>query len=156
MQFSSAAIVDFYLFYDGSDELQIWTLLTRNQCWVSDTQVIINARGPLFYFQECKAWVKKFKYPAYDSINSTFNVKIFQFYVYYIFFGFRTCFVQIVDTTCNAWLNVTIACCSHTVKITFLIFSHCENYSLWRHNFYSMNKTRYFMTENLKETSNQP
>ena len=47
MQFSSA-IVNFYLFYDGSFDMQIWTLLTRSQCRVSDIQVIVKVCGPLF------------------------------------------------------------------------------------------------------------
>ena len=47
MQFSSA-IVNFYLFYDGSFDMQIWTLLTRSQCRISDIQVIVKVCGPLF------------------------------------------------------------------------------------------------------------
>ena len=46
MQFSSA-IVDFYLFSDGSVDMQIWTLLSRSQCRVSDTEVTVKAWGPL-------------------------------------------------------------------------------------------------------------
>ena len=46
MQFSSA-IVDFYLFSDGSVDMQIWTLLSRSQCRVSDTEVTVKACGPL-------------------------------------------------------------------------------------------------------------
>ena len=40
-------IVDFQLFYDGVVDLQIWALLTRSQCKVSDTQVTVKACGPL-------------------------------------------------------------------------------------------------------------
>ena len=39
--------VDFYLFYDGVADIQIWALLTRSRCKVSDTQVTIKACGPL-------------------------------------------------------------------------------------------------------------
>ena len=43
----SDTIVDFYLFYDGAVDIQIWALLTRSQCKVSDTQVTVKACGPL-------------------------------------------------------------------------------------------------------------
>ena len=42
MQFSSA-IVDFYLFYDGTVDL------TRSQWTASDTQVTVKAHGPPLY-----------------------------------------------------------------------------------------------------------
>ena len=35
------------LFYDGVVDIQIWALLTRSQCKVSDTQVTVRACGPL-------------------------------------------------------------------------------------------------------------
>ena len=52
MQFSSA-IVDFYLFSDGSVDMQIWTLLTRRKCGVSETRVTLTLRplGLLFNYQ---------------------------------------------------------------------------------------------------------
>ena len=43
----SDTIVDFHLFYDRAVDIQIWALLTRSQCKVSDTQVTVKARGPL-------------------------------------------------------------------------------------------------------------
>ena len=43
----SDTIVDFCLFYDGAVDIQIWALLTRSQCKVSDTQVTVKACGPL-------------------------------------------------------------------------------------------------------------
>ena len=43
----SYTIVDFHLFYDWAVDIQIWALLTRSQCKVSDTQVTIKACGPL-------------------------------------------------------------------------------------------------------------
>ena len=46
----SYATVDFYLFYDGAAYMQIWTLLTRSQSRVSDTQVTIKTLGPLVNF----------------------------------------------------------------------------------------------------------
>ena len=36
---------DFYLFYNGSVDMQIRVLLTRSQCRVSDTQVTVKACG---------------------------------------------------------------------------------------------------------------
>ena len=44
--FKGSAIVDFYLFYEGR---QIRTLVRICQYRVSDTQVTVNARGPLFF-----------------------------------------------------------------------------------------------------------
>ena len=43
----SDTIVDFHLFYDEDVDIQIWPLLTKSQCKVSDTQVTIKACGPL-------------------------------------------------------------------------------------------------------------
>ena len=42
------SIIDFHLFYDGAADIQICALLTRSQCKVSDTQVIVKACGLLF------------------------------------------------------------------------------------------------------------
>ena len=47
----SHAIVEFYLSFDGPVDMQIWALLTRSQCWVSDTQVTVTACGPLVKFR---------------------------------------------------------------------------------------------------------
>ena len=44
----SFAFVDFYLFYDRTVDVQIWAILTRCQCRVSDTQVIDKAHVGLF------------------------------------------------------------------------------------------------------------
>mgnify|MGYP003692234943 CR=1 FL=1 len=38
---------NFHLFYDWAVDIQIWALLTRSQCKVSDSQVTVKARGPL-------------------------------------------------------------------------------------------------------------
>ena len=43
----SYATVDFYLFFDGAADIQIWVLLTRSQCRVSDTHVTVKALGLL-------------------------------------------------------------------------------------------------------------
>ena len=43
----SYATVDFYLFNDGVADMQIWGLLTKSQCSVSDTQVTVKAVGLL-------------------------------------------------------------------------------------------------------------
>ena len=45
----SSAIVDFYFFYDWGVDMQIWALLTRSECRVSDTQVTFKACGPLVF-----------------------------------------------------------------------------------------------------------
>ena len=47
MMLLSDTIVDFHLFYDGAVDIQIWALLTKSQCKVSDTQVTVKACGPL-------------------------------------------------------------------------------------------------------------
>ena len=47
MMLLSDTIVDFHLFYVGAVDIQIWALLTRSQCKVSDTQVTVKACGPL-------------------------------------------------------------------------------------------------------------
>ena len=45
MMLLSYAIVEFYLFYDGAVEMQIWALLKRSQCRVSDIQMTVKASG---------------------------------------------------------------------------------------------------------------
>ena len=50
----SYAVVEFYLFYDGAVDMQIWASLTRRLCRVSDTQVIGKARGPLVFILKKK------------------------------------------------------------------------------------------------------
>ena len=45
------SIIDYHLFYDGAVDIQIWALLTRSQCKVSDTQVTGKAWWPLVYSQ---------------------------------------------------------------------------------------------------------
>ena len=52
MMLLSVTIVDFNLFYDGAVDIQIWALLTRSQCKVSDTQVTVKACGPLVLVSE--------------------------------------------------------------------------------------------------------
>ena len=47
MMLLSYTLVDFRLFYDGAVDIQIWALLTKSQCKVSDTQVTVKACGPL-------------------------------------------------------------------------------------------------------------
>ena len=49
MMLLSDTIVDFHLFYDGAVDMQIWALLTRSQCKVSDTRVTVKAHGPLVF-----------------------------------------------------------------------------------------------------------
>ena len=43
----SYTIVDFYLFNNGAVDMQMYALLTRTQCKVSNTQVTVKACGPL-------------------------------------------------------------------------------------------------------------
>lgn len=70
-----------------------------------------------------------------------YNVRNIDFSRYYIFFGFWTRFYQMmICTPCNTWRDVTIACYLHTVKITLLGFSQCENNSLWKYPFDLMDK----------------
>ena len=90
-------------------------------------------RQDFLYFHECEASLT-------SEINSIFNAKNIDFSVNNIFFGFRKCFFQISDTTCYTWCDVTIACYFHIMKITILIFSHCENNSLWRYSFQCTDK----------------
>ena len=49
MMLLSYTIIDFHLFYDGAVDIQIWALLTRCQCKISDAQVILKACGPLVF-----------------------------------------------------------------------------------------------------------
>ena len=50
----SYPIVDSYLFYDGVVDMQLWFLLTRSQCRVSDTQVTVKVCGPLeLHYRSC-------------------------------------------------------------------------------------------------------
>ena len=72
-----------------------------------------------------------------------------EFSIYYIFFGVWTCFF-FLRYDCNTWPEVTIADHFHIEKITLLIFSQCENNSLWRYLFCSIDiLTRYFTAENV-------
>ena len=83
---------------------------------------------------------------------SIINVQNIEFSVYYIFYGFWTCFYQILDTECNIWRDITISCYFHGVKITHLTFSLCDNYKLWRYRTCEDVKipgTLYFKVENV-------
>ena len=46
----------------------------------------------------------------------------------------------VLDISCKAWRDVTISSYFHTIKITLLLFLQCENNSLWKIIFYSMDK----------------
>ena len=48
---------------------------------------------------------------------SIINVQNIEFSVYYIFYGFWTCFCQILDTECNIWRDITIWCENNTFDI---------------------------------------
>ena len=53
------AIVNFYLFYNGDIDMQIWFLLTWNLCKVSAAQVTVNICGPIIHRDVCylKSWL---------------------------------------------------------------------------------------------------
>ena len=53
-------IVDFHLFYHGAVDIQIWALLTRSRCKVSDTQVTGKACGPLVKIWNRNCWIYVF------------------------------------------------------------------------------------------------
>ena len=76
------------------------------------------------------------------------NWMVIEFSVYYIFFGFGTCFSQTLEPASNTLRDVTRACYFHTVKITLLIFSHCENKSLWKISLLFNEKKQYFTADN--------
>ena len=46
------AIVEFYLFYDGAVNMQIWSLLTRSQYRVFDTQVTAKSGASCIFIAE--------------------------------------------------------------------------------------------------------
>ena len=56
----SYASVDFYLFYDGAFDMQIWALLTRSQCRISDTRVTVKAHGPLVNLRKSKHFNRQY------------------------------------------------------------------------------------------------
>ena len=58
MMLRSYCIVDFYVFYDGAIDMKIWALLTRSQCGVFDTQVIIKAHGPIVWILSTLGYVR--------------------------------------------------------------------------------------------------
>ena len=57
------AIVAFESFYNGAVDIQISDLLTRSQCKVSDTHVIVKACGPIFVFYR--------GYSSYSNLNKS-------------------------------------------------------------------------------------
>ena len=75
-----------------------------------------------------------------SDMNSIFNIKSIEFSIYYIFFGFWTCFFQILQKASNTRHDVTIAFYFHTVKKKLLIFSKCEHNNLWRYLYHSTDK----------------
>ena len=67
----------FSLFYDGAVDIQIWALLTRSPCKVSDTQVTVKACGPLVN-------EKNIIFHGSDQYTFfTFLLTIFQLFVYF-------------------------------------------------------------------------
>ena len=52
-----------FLLYYGAADMQIWALLTRSQCRVSDTQVTVKALGPLVHCGKCTISWRKIKHP---------------------------------------------------------------------------------------------
>ena len=70
----SDIIVDFHLFYDGAVDIQIWALLTRTQCKVSDTQVTVKACRPLVWL--CKLVNLSYMYTYLLSLYTKYTVYI--------------------------------------------------------------------------------
>lgn len=66
-----------------------------------------------------------------------------------VFFTFIW-FLRRSNTPWQTWSYVKIACYFHTMKLTFLIFTRCENNSLWNPFFNSMDKTHYFTSEDVR------
>ena len=84
-----------------------------------------------FYIFTCALHLWKFfediqwfdiEYEIYfaSEINFIFNVQNIEFSIDYIFYGFWTCFFQILDTVCKTWRDVTIA---YFTLCTFDIFT---------------------------------
>ena len=78
--------------------------------------------------------------PNKSEIRKTSLLTLNYLFITCLSFKCFTCFFQLLHTACNT-CDVTAACYFHTVKITHLIFSLCENYNLWRYQFYQMDKT---------------
>ena len=91
-------------------------------------------------------------YLSHEWHKCYIQFQIIDFSVYDVFFGFWTCFFQILDTSCNTRREVTVACYFYTVNKNHfnLIFSQCKINSLFtRYNFYFMDKTQHFTAENV-------
>ena len=114
----------------------IFNVLTLNMVFIS------RVRLDFLYFINCKAGVKILKLLSHEWNKFRLQRQKHSFYLNFlyfnIFFGFWTCFFQILDTASRTWSDVTIA-----------FHFHCENNSQWKYNFYSMDKTRYFTAENI-------
>ena len=66
MMLLSYVTVHFYLFYDGDVDIRILALRKRSRCRVSDTQVTVNACGPLVLnWSQLKAQVHVLSFTAY-------------------------------------------------------------------------------------------
>ena len=77
MMLFTYSIVDFHLFYDGAVDIQIWALLTRSRCKVSDTQVTFKVCWPLV-----SVYVVFFLHPAqeYKSLQNLAYQRDLTFY----------------------------------------------------------------------------
>ena len=93
MMLLTYSIFDFHLFCDGAVDIQIWALLTRSRGKVSDTQVTVNACGPLVWFDislpylahRCITMRRCVKYIHNPDTTLNFDLKV-------KFIGFLTCF----------------------------------------------------------------
>ena len=90
----SYVILDFYLFYDGAVDMQIWALLTRGECRFSDTQLTVKACRPLgrchlplekgvaLYLKSCEfiPFTQEWFVPSFNEIGPVaLEKKTFQF-----------------------------------------------------------------------------
>ena len=73
----TSAIVPFYVFFYGSANVQIWAVLTRSHCRVSDTQVTGKAFGPLGFLFLNLNLMEKEAFSLYFSYNNGYIGHIF-------------------------------------------------------------------------------
>ena len=117
-------------------------------CWILKFFTSVTGFFDIFITAKHE-WKCKKKILSHSWNKFHIQIQTIEFSIYYVFFGFKTCFFQTLDTVCKTWCDVTIACYFHTVKITLLIFSQCENNSLWKISLLFNDKTRYSTAENV-------
>ena len=83
-------------------------------------------------FTTAKHWWKYWNIPSQERNKFNIYHQTIEFPAYYIFFGFWTCFCQVLGAACNTWRDVTVWKSQH-VKIIF----------------FSLDETRYITAENV-------